>query len=202
MKNLTKTILFIIGCVCIAGCSVQEAPAKPSTIIEETPTILSETEKAEDMSATDKIGTEENDMPKSHFSNAGIEFDYPSDLNAEEKHGEDGIKQEFTKDGTPVFWYEQGENWRIDMGWDKDAYQKVLENRYPNAIIDTYAKTTINNLEMIKVVFSPSGQDTGETYEEYIFVSQYAFYDFYFINAKDSFAEEVIASVNLTANVS
>lgn len=193
MKNNVKITLFIFCCTCITGCSSQKTSVDQPIVIEETSTLYTETEIS-----TNDLLTKKDQTSKTHFSHAGIEFDYPSDLIANETQGEDGSRNEFTKDGTLVFWYEQGENWRVNMDWDKDSYQEILADRYPDALIDTFTKTTMsnNNIDMINVVFYPSGQNTSEKFEEYIFINQYAFYDFYFTNAENELADEIMNSVN------
>jgi len=197
MKNIVKITLFAFCCTCITGCSSQRTSVTQPTIIEETSTLYAET-----TISTSDLHTEEIETSKTHFSESGIEFDYPSNLNVKETRGEDGSKTEFTKDETLIFWYEKGENWRVNMDWDKDSYQEILTDHYPNALIDTFTKTTTSNsnIEMINVVFYPAGQNTDEKIEEYIFINQYAFYDFYFTNAENVFADEIMNSVNFVHN--
>lgn len=138
------------------------------------------------------------DATKAHYANAGIEFDYPSDLKAKKSNGEDGGRTEFTdKDGSLVFWYEQGEKWRVDLGQDKAAYQKQLAERYPNAKIGTYAKETVNGQEMLKVSYWPDGE-TGGKVAEYLLTSEYAFFDFHFPGAGEDFAKELVGSVRFS----
>lgn len=195
MKNIIEITFIIFCCTCITGCSHQKASINQPIIIEESSTLYTET-----VLSTSTQLIEESQTSKIHFSQSGIEFDYPSDFIIREVQGEDGSKSEFTKDGTLIFWYEQGENWRVNMDWDQDSYQKILADRYPEALIDTFTKTTMSNsnIEMIHVVFYPSGQNTGEKFEEYIFINQYAFYDFYFTNAENELADELMNSVNFT----
>ncbi len=192
MKKSVKIIIFTTGFVFLTGCTNREESINKPTITENF--FMEQSENSE----TETGALQISEMPKNHLSNAGIEFDYPSDLKIMETRGEDGCKNEFTtENGELIFWYEQGENWRVDMDWDQDSYQKILENRYPDAIIDEYTKTTINDIEMLNIIFHQSDQNVDDKIEEYIFVGKYAFYDFYFINGEADWINELIKSVHL-----
>lgn len=196
MKKSIKIILSAACFVYLAGCTNQESPADQPIIIEN----ISMGQSGSSETETGASQLAEVEVPKNHFSHAGIEFDYPSDLKIKETLGEDGGKNEFSaENGGIIFWYEQGENWRVDMEWDQDSYQKILEDRYPDAVIDGFTKTAVNDIEMLNIVFHQPDGNADDKIEEYIFVGKYAFYDFYFINAEAGFVGELMKSVHLTA---
>lgn len=144
-----------------------------------------------------KIKITKNSKSFVKYSDAGIEFDYPSDLKLKKSSGEDGSRKEFLdKDGNLIFWYEQGEKWRVDIEQDQDAYKKQLEEKYNRVRIDNYTVEEINGINMLKIVFYISDKKKDQKIVEYLMVSEYAFFDFYFIDPKDDLVNHLVHSIH------
>lgn len=142
-----------------------------------------------------KITKAQNDFL--HYSEAGIEFDYPSGLKLKERSGEDGSRKEFlNRGGSLVFWYEQGEKWRVDLEQDQHAYKEQLGEKYKDVQIDEYTVENRNGIKMLKIVFHFMNENKNQKMAEYLMVSEYAFFDFYFINPEDDFVDKLIKSIH------
>lgn len=130
-----------------------------------------------------------------HYSNAGIEFDYPHSLKCKKNSSEDGSRYEFEDENGIVFWYEQGEKWRADLEQSQPACQTRLDEKFTHVSIDEFTDKNINGIIMRKVIFHLT--DSNQKVTEYLMVSKYAFYDFYFMESADDFADSLIKSIQL-----
>lgn len=144
-----------------------------------------------------KIKIAKNSNAFAKYSDSGIEFDYPSVFQLKKSSGEDGSRREFLdKDGNLIFWYEQGEKWRVDIKQDQDTYKKQLEEKYNCIRIDKYIVKDINGINMLEIVFHNSDQKKDQKIVEYLMVSEYAFFDFYFIDPEDDLVNHLIHSIH------
>lgn len=158
---------------------------------------ISATIKGTQHKAECKIKITKSSKDVVHYSDAGIEFDYPSGLKLKKRSGEDGSRKEFLdKSGSLVFWYEQGEKWRVDMEQDQQEYASQLNEKYKDVQIDEYTIKNINGIKMLKVVFHITDKKETQQYTEYLMVSEYAFFDFYFIHPEDDFVDNLIKSIH------
>ncbi len=148
-----------------------------------------------------KIKITKNPKALVKYSDAGIEFDYPSNFNLKKSSGEDGSQKKFLdKDGNLIFWYEQGEKWRVDLEQDQGAYKKQLEEKYNNVRLDRYTVKNINGINMLEIVFHISDKKKDQKIVEYLMVSEYAFFDFYFIDPEDDLVNQLIRSIHFVNN--
>lgn len=175
---MTKRIIFllpVIGMLIFTACNsnrkTETAATKTETV---TPAIL-ETEETKDTENAEKAAVPSN------YTNASITFDYPAEWSVAENQGEDGSYISFLDSAVstePVFWFEQGEEWRVNLEATEADYQNSFMEMYQEIDHMELADVSIGGYDSKRVSFTHVRN--GETYKmiKYVTVVKYVSFAF------------------------
>jgi hypothetical protein len=142
------------------------------------------------------------------YSDDNIMLEYPSEWTVEKIQGEDGSRVNlFAPDrkDNPVFRFDRGEAWRVNLEYSEKDYQNLLLENYPDIEIIELSKTTIDGCNANKLIATYSDNDQKYTMVQYITIVGPAFAEFsayYPAEAETEYAEvisSIISSVKFAA---
>lgn len=183
------SIVLVLGMM--TGCSAAEPDSSETQMENVLPSEEPADKKIPDEELTDKSSVE-----MLSYHNPSFELEYPDTWEIKEESGEDGNTVRFyDKKGEAVFWFEQGEAWRVDLNMTKENYKEILKESWQEVEIEELSEVKIDGYDAKKLIFTCTVNGEKRTITKYICVVGYAFFELNFMDSADATPVDSIAAV-------
>lgn len=194
-KNKLYVPVWAVSIMLVAGMMTGCSTTEPDSSETQTENILPSKEPA-DKKIPDEELTDNSSVEMLSYHNPSFELEYPDTWEIKEESGEDGNTVRFYDEkGEAVFWFEQGEAWRVDLNTTKENYKEILTESWQEVEIEELSEVKVDGYDARKLIFTCTVNGEKRTITKYICVVGYAFFELNFMDSADATHVDSIAAV-------